>query len=62
VGGIACVEDVLEFILVGAHAVQAGTMNFSRPDFAFRLAEELPATCERLGIDDLAAFRASLQV
>ncbi|MDR0466848.1 MAG: dihydroorotate dehydrogenase [Deltaproteobacteria bacterium] len=60
VGGVACVEDVLEFILVGAHAVQAGTMNFSRPDFAFRLAEELPAACARLGIDDLAAFRASL--
>jgi len=62
VGGIACIEDVLEFILVGAHAVQAGTMNFSRPDFAFRLVEELPSACERLGIDDLAAFRASLQV
>jgi dihydroorotate dehydrogenase (NAD+) catalytic subunit len=62
VGGIACVEDALEFIMVGAHAVQAGTMNFSRPDFAFRLAEELPLACKRLGIDDLAAFRASLQV
>jgi dihydroorotate dehydrogenase (NAD+) catalytic subunit len=62
VGGIASVEDVLEFILVGAHAVQAGTMNFSRPDFAFRLAEELPRACERMGIDDLAAFRASLQI
>jgi dihydroorotate dehydrogenase (NAD+) catalytic subunit len=61
VGGIASVDDVLEFILVGAHAVQAGTMNFSRPDFAFRLAKELPLACERLGIDDLAAFRASLQ-
>jgi len=62
VGGIAGVEDVLEFILVGAHAVQAGTMNFSRPDFAFRLAEDLPVACERLGIDDLTTFRASLQV
>jgi len=62
VGGIASVEDVLEFILVGAHAVQAGTMNFARPDFAFRLTEELPLACKRLGIDDLAAFRASLQI
>ena len=62
VGGIASVEDVLEFILVGAHAVQVGTMNFSRPDFAFRLVEELPLACNRLGIDDLAAFRASLKV
>jgi len=62
VGGIARVEDVLEFILVGAHAVQTGSMNFSRPDFAFRLAEELPLACTRLGIDDLAAFRATLQI
>ncbi|MCL1985561.1 MAG: dihydroorotate dehydrogenase [Betaproteobacteria bacterium] len=62
VGGIASVEDVLEFILIGACAVQAGTMNFSRPDFAFRLVEELPSACKRLGIDDLAAFRASLQL
>jgi dihydroorotate dehydrogenase (NAD+) catalytic subunit len=62
VGGIARVEDVLEFILVGAHAVQAGTMNFSRPDFAFRLTKELPLPCERLGIDDLAPFRASLRI
>jgi dihydroorotate dehydrogenase (NAD+) catalytic subunit len=62
VGGIACVEDVLEFILVGAHAVQIGTMNFSRPDFPFRLAAELPLACERLGIDDLDAFRASLRI
>jgi dihydroorotate dehydrogenase (NAD+) catalytic subunit len=62
VGGIASAEDVLEFILVGAQAVQVGTMNFSRPDFAFRLTEELPRACARLGIDDLAEFRASLQV
>ena len=61
-GGIANVEDVLEFILVGAHAVQVGTMNFSRPDFAFRLIEELPAACARFGIDDLEAFRGSLRV
>jgi len=62
VGGISSAEDVLEFILVGAHAVQVGTANFSRPDFAFRLAQELPLACARLGIDDLAAFRASLQI
>ena len=62
VGGIASVEDALEFILVGACAVQVGSMNFFRPDLAFRLAEELPSACLRLGIDDLAAFRASLQI
>ena len=42
VGGISSAEDVLEFILVGAHAVQIGTANFMRPDLAFRVAAELP--------------------
>ncbi len=60
IGGVASVEDVLEFILVGAHAVQIGTANFMRPDMAFKLAEALPAACERLNIDDLESFRASL--
>ncbi len=62
VGGVASAEDVLEFLLVGAHAVQAGTMNFSRPDFAFHLVDELPAACERFGITDLHSFRGSLRV
>ena len=60
VGGISCAEDVLEFILVGAHAVQIGTANFMRPDTAFRIAERLPALMEELGIESLDAYRGSL--
>ena len=62
IGGIVTAEDALEFMLVGASAVQVGTGNFMRPDCAFALAEELPLACERLGIDDLAAFRGSLNL
>ena len=62
IGGIVTAEDALEFILVGASAVQVGTGNFMRPDCAFALAEELPLACERLGIDDLGAFRGSLNL
>lgn len=36
-GGIQSVEDVLAMLMVGASAVQIGTMNFSRP----RIGEEL---------------------
>ncbi len=61
IGGVTCAEDVLEFILVGASAVQIGTANFIRPDTAFAVARELPAAMERLGITDLASFRGSLQ-
>ena len=48
IGGIVCAEDVLEFILVGAHAVQIGTGNFLSPDCAFSIVSELPAACARL--------------
>ncbi|HML60309.1 MAG TPA: dihydroorotate dehydrogenase [Solidesulfovibrio sp.] len=62
VGGISCAEDALEFILVGAHAVQIGTANFMRPDMAFRIAERLPQLMAELGIEDLASYRGSLRV
>jgi len=61
-GGITSVEDILEFILVGAHAVQVGTANFMRPDTAFHLAAELPALMARLGIADLDEYRGGLQL
>lgn len=60
VGGIASAEDVLEFILVGAHAVQIGTANFMRPDMAFRIARRLPELLEALGITSLEEYRGSL--
>ncbi len=60
VGGISSVEDVFEFLLVGAAAVQVGTANFLRPDFAFRLAGEVDPFMERLGIRDLDEYRGGL--
>lgn len=60
IGGATTAEDVLEFILVGAHAVQLGTANFLRPDQAFRVARELPQVMERLGLHSLDALRGGL--
>ncbi|MDL2307584.1 dihydroorotate dehydrogenase [Desulfovibrio sp. OttesenSCG-928-C06] len=60
-GGITSAEDILEFIMVGAHAVQIGTANFSRPDRAFQLVRELAELMDRLGINSLEEFRGSLQ-
>ncbi|MFZ5426373.1 MAG: dihydroorotate dehydrogenase [Thermodesulfobacteriota bacterium] len=61
-GGIASAEDVLEFILAGASAVQVGTANFLRPDFSFRLVRDLPGTMSRLGVDSLDTLRGNLDV
>lgn len=62
VGGIKSVEDVLEFMLVGASAVQIGTANFIRPDTAFRIAQALPAAKEHYGITKWEDFIGSLRV
>jgi dihydroorotate dehydrogenase (NAD+) catalytic subunit len=61
-GGIASAEDVLEFLLVGATAVQVGTANFTRPDFSFRLVEDLPILMQKWGIDSLDEYRGSLKL
>jgi len=41
VGGISSLEDVLEFLIAGAKAVQIGTANFVDPMIAYRLVKEL---------------------
>jgi dihydroorotate dehydrogenase (NAD+) catalytic subunit len=61
IGGIRNAEDVLEFILVGASAVQVGSANFIRPDTAFRIVRELPAAREKYGVGDWDGFRGGLQ-
>ena len=62
IGGVTCPEDVLEFLLVGAHAVQVGTANLLRTDASFKITEELPEVMQRLGITSLEEFRASLKI
>ncbi len=60
-GGICTVDDVLEFILVGAHAVQVGTANFMRPDLIFDLIRDLPEAMSRTGIVSLDEIRGALE-
>jgi dihydroorotate dehydrogenase (NAD+) catalytic subunit len=60
-GGITSGRDVLDYILVGATAVQIGTVNFCEPAAAVRIIAEIEAEMERLGIGDLAEIRGKLQ-
>ena len=62
IGGIATARDVLEFILVGAHAVQVGTANFLRPDASFHIARDLPRDMGIIGVESLDEFRGSLKL
>ncbi|MFO1363469.1 MAG: dihydroorotate dehydrogenase [Burkholderiales bacterium] len=53
-GGIARGEDVVEFMLAGATAVQVGTASFVHADAMIRILEELQAFCEARGIGRVA--------
>jgi len=62
IGGITSGRDVLDYILVGAAAVQIGTVNFREPAAAVRILREIEAEMERLKIRDLSEIRGMLQV
>jgi dihydroorotate dehydrogenase (NAD+) catalytic subunit len=62
VGGIATIDDVMEFLVAGASAVQIGTANFYDPTVSERLVRELGATCETLGVRSVAEIVGSLQI
>ena len=49
VGGIATLDDAMEFLVVGATAVQIGTANFYDPTASVRIADGLPAALRSLG-------------
>src|SRR5581483_728576 len=49
VGGIATVDDVMEFLVAGASAVQLGTVNFYDPTAAPRVVAQLPVALAKLG-------------
>ena len=53
IGGIYTAEDVLEFMMAGASAVQIGTVNFNDPLAGKTVLEELSALCQREGIVDI---------
>ena len=41
IGGISCVEDIIEFLLAGASMVQIGTLNYKFPNAGVSLYLEL---------------------
>ena len=61
VGGIATLDDVMEFLLAGATAVQIGTANFYDPTASVRIVEQLPAALASLGATRVAEVVGTLQ-
>jgi dihydroorotate dehydrogenase (NAD+) catalytic subunit len=50
IGGVTELADVLDFLAVGAVAVQVGTAIFADPTLPVRLVDELAAECRRRGV------------
>ncbi len=48
IGGIATLDDVMEFLVAGATAVQLGTVNFYDPTVSMRILDGLPAALAEL--------------
>lgn len=61
VGGISSAEDALEYILLGAHAVQIGTANYVQPTLALEVIEGIQRYLADNGIDSLEAIRGIVQ-
>jgi len=52
-GGIACIDDVLEFMMAGASAVSIGTMNLVNPKVSQDCVEKIEEYMAAEGIDDI---------
>lgn len=56
-GGIYTVEDIIEFIMAGATAVQVGTANFTTPNIIPTLIQDLEKYCINNNINNLSEIR-----
>lgn len=61
-GGIETVEDVLQYLSVGASAVQVGTASFADPRASERLARALTKALVRIKISNINDIRGRLPV
>lgn len=62
IGGIMRAEDALEFLIVGASAVQVGTANFVDPNAMQTILSGIEAFCAEQGVADINDLIGSLEV
>jgi dihydroorotate dehydrogenase (NAD+) catalytic subunit len=60
-GGISSIDDVLEFLVAGATAVQIGTANFYNPSLAGKLVGELDAALAGSGCANVQEIVGTLK-
>ncbi|MCY3014971.1 MAG: dihydroorotate dehydrogenase, partial [Planctomycetota bacterium] len=62
VGGIMTIDDVMEFLVTGASAVQIGTASFAEPRSSTRLLDALPAALAEAGVTRVADLVGTLRL
>jgi dihydroorotate dehydrogenase (NAD+) catalytic subunit len=60
-GGVEKGEDVLEYVIAGATAVQVGTANFSQPEACIRILDQLERSCIEHNINNISSLVGSFQ-
>jgi dihydroorotate dehydrogenase (NAD+) catalytic subunit len=60
-GGIEKADDVLEYMIAGASAVQIGTASFSHPAACLNVLDQLRKTCTNHKINDINSLIGSFQ-
>jgi dihydroorotate dehydrogenase (NAD+) catalytic subunit len=62
IGGIATIDDVMEFLVAGASAVQLGTVNFYNPTVSMTVLDSLPAALDELGARTVNEIVGTLEI
>jgi dihydroorotate dehydrogenase (NAD+) catalytic subunit len=62
IGGIATIDDVIEFLVAGATAVQLGTVNFYNPTASIKILDALPGALAEAGARGVSDIVGSLQI
>lgn len=61
IGGIATIDDAMEFFVAGATAIQVGTANFYKPCASMAILDALPAALAELGAASVAEIVGTLE-
>ena len=60
IGGIATIDDVMEFLVAGASAVQLGTANFYNPRASMEVLDALPGALAEADVERVAEIVGTL--
>jgi dihydroorotate dehydrogenase (NAD+) catalytic subunit len=60
-GGIMRAEDVVEYMLAGASAVEVGFANFRHPTAMIAMIDDLTAWCQKRGIERVASLTGAMR-